>query len=205
MSKIGLMGGTFNPVHNGHLILAQEALEQFSLDAVWFLPNRRPPHKDNQELPEDKNRLEMLKLALAGNTAFSISLLEMQRTGKEETYTYDTMLELKQKYPQEQFYFMIGGDSLLYLHKWYRYEELLKGMVFLAAVRGGMVQSRDELEKTAQIFREKYGARIHFIKMPQIEISSTALRHRAAAGKSLQYYMPDGVAEYITARRLYSK
>jgi len=202
--EIGLMGGTFNPIHNGHLILAQAAWEQFSLDEIWFLPSRRPPHKDNTELPEDEIRLALLSRALESNPAFSVCLLEMQRLGEDATYTYDTMLELKKRYPKEHFSFIIGGDSLLELHKWYHSKDLFKGMAFLAAGRGGLGESAGTFAVTAQHLRETYGAQIDFIEMPQIDISSTALRQRAREKKTLRYYVPECVAEYIQENHIYS-
>lgn len=221
--RIGLMGGTFNPIHNGHLILAQEAKEQYDLDEIWFLPSKRPPHKDNRELPKDEIRLEMLYMAVESNPFFSVSLLEMNRT-KEKTYTYDTMLELKEKYPDTEFYFIIGADSLFYLDKWYGFKELLKGMVFLTAPRSGLPKNwkenqnfisepenfleegsivMEEMKKIASDYKEKYQAKIYFIEMPLIEISSTELREKAKTGQSLKYYLPDCVEEYIREKKIY--
>lgn len=190
------MGGTFNPIHNGHLLLAQEAREQYELDEIWFLPARRPPHKDNGELPKDEIRLKMLQLAVKENPAFVVSLLEMQRTGKQ-TYTYDTMIELKKKYPETEFYFIIGADSLFYMHKWYQYEKLLQGMIFLVAPRGGEEQETEGMKKIIDDYKKKYQARIGLIQMPLIEISSTDLREKVKAGKSIKYYLPDSVEECI--------
>lgn len=202
--RIGIMGGTFNPVHNGHLLLAQEAKEQYDLDKVWFLPAKRPPHKEKDEIAEDDIRLEMLKLAIEENPAFSVSLLEMQRE-KELTYTYDTMMELKKTYPELDFYFMIGEDSLFYLHKWYRYEELLRGMAFLVAPRGGEKQGIAEMKKMISGYEEKYHARIGLIDMPLIEISSTDIREKVKTGRSVKYYLPDRVEEFVRTHHIYGK
>lgn len=200
--RIGLMGGTFNPVHNGHLLLAQEAREQYELDEVWFLPARRPPHKDKGELPKDEIRLKMLQLAVEKNPAFAISMLEMQRT-EEQTYTYDTMVELKEKYPEIEFYFIIGADSLFYMHKWYQYEKLLQGMIFLVAPRGGKDQGTEEMKKIIEKYKREYQANIGIIQMPLIEISSTDLREKRKAGKSIKYYLPDSVEAYIRECHIY--
>ncbi len=202
--RIGIMGGTFNPVHNGHLLLAQEAREQYALDKVWFLPAKRPPHKEKDEIVEDDVRLEMLKLAIEGNPAFSVSLLEMQRT-KELTYTYDTMMELKKTYPEFEFYFMIGQDSLFCLHKWSHYEELLRGMAFLVAPRGGEKQGMEEMKEIISLYEEKYRARIGLIDMPFIEISSTDIREKAKTGRAVKYYLPDCVEEFIRTHHIYGE
>lgn len=203
-NRIGLMGGTFNPVHNGHLLLAQEAQEQYGLEQVWFLPARRPPHKDNGELPKDKARIEMLRLAVEDNPAFTISMLEMQRKDGK-TYTYDTLRELKEKYPLTEFYFIIGSDSLFYLHKWSHFEELLRGMVFLVALRGGEMHDKKEMEQQAEEYKKKYQARIGFINMPVIEISSTLIREKAEAGLAVRYYLPEKVEEYIRIHNIYGE
>lgn len=202
--RIGLMGGTFNPIHNGHLLLAQEAKEQYDLEQVWFLPARRPPHKDNDELPKDKARLAMLKLAIEDNPAFIISMLEMQRTDGK-TYTYETFRELNRKYPSTEFYFIIGSDSLFYLHKWSHFEELLHGMVFLVALRGGETHNQQEMEELIAEYKEKYQARIDYIKMPLVEISSTLIREKAENELTVKYYLPDKVEEYIRAHHIYGE
>jgi nicotinate-nucleotide adenylyltransferase len=199
------MGGTFNPIHNGHLILAQEAEEQFHLDEIWFLPSKRQPHKDSGELPEDEIRLEMLKLALQGNPSFTISMLEMQRDEKKLTYTFDTMMELKKKYPEIEFSFIIGEDSLFQLHKWYHFEELLKGMVFLVAPRGGEQQGIREIKELAEEYEKKYQAKIGIVDMPLIEISSTDIRKKAAGGQSVKYYLPERVEALIQKKKIYSR
>ncbi len=201
MKKVGIMGGTFNPIHNGHLILAQEAKEQFDLDEIWFLPSRRQPHKDSRELPEDEKRLAMLSAALEGNEAFRISLLEMERK-KELTYSYDTMTELKEKYPETEFFFIIGADSLFQMHKWYRFEELLKGLIFLAAPRAGE-EGIDKMKELAAEYGKKYQARIFIIEMPYIEISSTEIRKKTGQGLSVKYYLPEKVEKFIREKGLY--
>jgi nicotinate-nucleotide adenylyltransferase len=198
------MGGTFNPIHNGHLILAQEAKEQFQLDEIWFLPSKRQPHKDSGELPEDEIRLAMLQAAISDNPSFTISMLEMQRDDKKLTYTFDTMVELKEKYPEIEFSFIIGEDSLVQLHKWYHFEDLLKGMIFLVAPRPGQAKM-EEMKKIAEEYEKKYHARIGIIDMPMMEISSTAVREKAADGKSVRYYLPECVETMIRTKQIYRK
>ncbi len=202
--RIGLMGGTFNPIHYGHLLLAQEAKEQYDLEQIWFLPTRRPPHKDNDELPKDKERMEMLRLAIKDHPAFTISMLEMQRT-EGKTYTYDTLRELKKKYPMTEFYFIIGSDSLFYLHKWSHFEELLQGMVFLVALRGGEQEKEEELKQFMEKYRKDYHAKLDVIKMPLIEISSTFIREKAKEDLSIKYYLPENVEEYIKTHHVYGE
>lgn len=146
----------------------------------------------------------MLKLAVEDNPAFTISMIEMQRTDGK-TYTYDTFRELNKKYPETEFYFIIGADSLFYLHKWSHFEELLRGMVFLVAPRGGQMHTMEKMEELAAEYKKNYQARIGFIKMPLIEISSTLIREKAEKGLAVRYYLPEKVEKYIRKNNVYGE
>ena len=196
--KIGIMGGTFNPIHIGHLMLAEHAYEEFSLDEVIFLPSARPPHKDQQIL-SDINRKEMILLATQDNPHFSFSSLEFERKGT--TYTVDTMRELNKRYPKDTFYFIIGADSFFALESWYNPKELFRQTSFVVATRDG--HKKEELEKHKNTLEQQYQAKIQFLNSPNIEISSRSIRKRVLEGKSISYYVPKAVEEYIKRHRLY--
>lgn len=197
--RIGIMGGTFNPVHIGHLIIAENAYDEYQLDEVMFLPSKNPPHKKSSDIVREEERKKMLSLAIEGNSHFSLSMLEFEREGK--TYSVDTMEILKKQYPENEYFFIIGADSLYNLEKWHRAEALMKMTCFLVASRDQ--HSYDEMNMFAEQLREKYGANIAFLNTPTIEISSSKLREKARLKKSISYFVPDKVREYIKVHRLY--
>ena len=133
--NIGLLGGTFNPVHIGHLILAEEAREKLKLDKIIFIPTALPPHKDNLDIAPADKRLKMLKLAISGNKYFAVSDIEIKRQGRY--YTIDTLNELKRKYSRDELYFIIGSDLLKYLNEWKDLHEIIKMVKFVCARRPG--------------------------------------------------------------------
>ncbi|GAA3321626.1 nicotinate-nucleotide adenylyltransferase [Ectobacillus funiculus] len=139
MKRIGIIGGTFDPPHNGHLLIANEVYDALRLDEVWFMPNASPPHKLEKHVTSTHDRVEMLKLAIEGEPYFSLCLVELERQGP--SYTYDTMLELKEAHPDTSFYFIIGGDMVEYLPKWYRVEGLLALAIFVGVTRPGYTLS----------------------------------------------------------------
>ena len=134
--KIGIMGGTFNPIHNAHLMMAQAAYEQYKLDEIWFMPSAKPPHKNQDEIAEKEHRKRMVQFAIDKIPYFKISNIEYKRAGK--TYTYDTLVELKKEREDAHFYFIMGGDSLAQFEQWYHPEKIVKLCTILAA-------SRDEI------------------------------------------------------------
>lgn len=198
--KIGIMGGTFNPVHVGHMLLGEFAYEQFELDEIWFMPNGNPPHK---EVISWKNalshRIEMLRLAIDGVPYFRLSLHEADDS--KHSYTYKTLKELKELYPDNVYYFIIGGDSLFSLEKWRNFREIFPSCILLAAMRD---DNRIE-DMTAQIqyLKQNYGADIRLLKIPKFEISSTELRERVQKNKSIKYLVPDAVENFIKEHHLY--
>lgn len=198
--KIGIMGGTFNPIHFGHLLLAERAYEEYDLHEVVFLPSKRPSYKNIKDLASEEDRKEMVEIAIHSKPYFSVSTLEYERNGN--TYTYDTMKILHEKYPQYQYYFLIGADSLFQLEQWKYAEELLKDTIFLVATRDGA--SYEKMEKQIQFLKKKYHAQISLLHMPTIEISSSDIRKRRAEKKSISYLVPKDVEAFISQKRLYT-
>lgn len=190
MKKVGLMGGTFDPPHLMHLLIAQEALESCLLDEVWFLPSYHPPHiqgKVAQTSAED--RVQMVRRAISGNDRFRISLVEVERGGK--SYTVETLRELTAKYPENRFYFILGADMVDDLPTWHGIEELCRLTSFIGFRRPGF-----PAENPAH-------ADVTYIDMPLIDISSSLIRDRLQEGHSCRYFMPDTVIDYIKGRHLY--
>lgn len=201
MKKIGIMGGTFNPIHYAHLILAENAFEQYSLDEVIFLPSRKPAYKPLEDIVEDEHRKNMVMLAIKDNPHFTISTMEFDREGN--TYTADTLTLLSEQYPDDTFYFIIGGDSLFQLEKWYNFKTVLKLSHILAAGRDDTKE--DEIQNKIAELNSKYNAKISYLRVPSMEISSKMIRDRIYSNETVQYFLPDNVLHYIKEKNLYSK
>ncbi len=199
--KIGIMGGTFDPIHIGHLLLGEFAYEDYGLDEIWYLPNGNPPHKQQAEESTLNHRVEMIRQAIRNVPYFKLCLHEAKET--EHSYTYQTMRELNTLYPENNFYFILGADSLFSIETWKYFREIFPTCTILAAMR----DDKDAADMRMQIryLEEKYGARIRILQAPLLEISSTTLRERASRGQSVSYMVPDAVAEYIKKNRLYQK
>lgn len=200
MRRVGIMGGTFNPIHHAHLILAERAWQQFDLDTVLFLPNGNPPHK--QIAPGDASnhdRLEMVRLAIRNNPHFQLDTEEMMRYGY--SYTRDTLCRLKQNEPDTHFFFIIGADSLMSFDQWFHPEEICRYCTLLAGVRNGM--TAEEMMRQREYLIRKYQANIEFISIPDLDISSSSLREMHKRGQSIRYFIPDSVYEYIQKSDLY--
>lgn len=197
--KIGLMGGTFDPVHYGHLLIAENAYEQFHLDEVIFMPTGNSPHKDTQQVLNAKERMEMLKLAIADNPHFSCSDYEITQEGV--CYTYLTMQALHKRVPDCELYFIMGADSLAYFDSWKNPQEISDLSTIAAAVRDGL--NIEELLPIQERLQQKYGTRIGFINTPNFSVSSHNIRRRIAAGQSVRYLVPDAVEHYIRQHHLY--
>ncbi len=198
--RVGIMGGTFDPIHMGHLILAECAYEQCQLDRVLFLPSGNPPHK--KERPDgagDAHRVEMVRLAIADNPHFVLDGEEMKRSGY--TYTCDTLRAMKQKHPDTEYYFIIGGDSLMAFDTWRNPAEICRYCVLLVAVRDQL--PRQKVEQRMEELRSKYNARIELLQTPDLDISSSRLRSMCRHSRSIRYFVPDEVLEYIAAESLY--
>jgi nicotinate-nucleotide adenylyltransferase len=195
--RIGVFGGTFDPVHLGHLILAEQCREQGRLDQVWFVPAARPPHKVEGELTPFAQRVEMLRLAIAGQPAFHVEEVEKDRPGP--SYTAVTLEELGQQHPEHQWSLMLGGDSLRDLPDWYEPMHIVERAELLVMPRQGIAMpSQEEL-------RAKLGSkvRIQFVDVPLIGVSSSELRRRLSEGRSVRYQLPRAVEAYIQDKQLY--
>ena len=191
--KIGILGGTFNPIHNGHLMLAKEAYEQHNLDKVWIMVSPNPPHKAGTTIVDVTHRNNMVKVAIEPYSFMELSTYEQRREGY--IYTAETLTLLKKDYPENEYYFIIGGDSLENIEKWYHPEIVLANCILLAA-------GRDDLFNEALISRinelyEKYNADIRMVKMQPMDVSSTEIR----AGDFDD--IPDSVRKYIKENQLY--
>lgn len=197
--KIGIMGGTFNPIHNGHLTLAEHAYREYHLDEVMFIPSGKPSYKSGIWIASDKDRLEMVRLAIEDKPYFSLCTMEIERTGN--TYTIDTMEQLQREHREDMYYFLIGADSLFDLKKWHRAEELLRVTRFIVATRNHA--NMQDLHNVAEQLTEQYGTEISFLNMPNIEISSTDIRAKLREGKSVSTIIPKSVEEYIRTYELY--
>lgn len=197
--KIGIMGGTFNPIHIAHLILGESAYDQFGLDSVYFMPSKNPPHKDIKEVISDSHRTNMVKLAIADNPHFEFSDVELLREGY--TYTVDTITYLKETLKETEFYFIIGADSLFMLDQWYEADKLLKMMHFVAATRDHATE--EALQSKIAYLANRYGAKIDLLHIPTLDVSSQYLRNCIKEHRSIRYYVPSEVEAYIRTHQLY--
>ncbi len=206
--RIGLMGGTFQPIHNGHLALAETALRELALDAVLFMPAGRSYLKAEQADRDREDRYRMTALAIEGHPDYYLSRMEIDRPGN--TYTADTLRELHALYPGNEWYFIVGADSLFLMSRWVRPEEIFARAVIACAVRDGKTADGQEvhadlgeLEALREDFAVKYGARIKLLHLPRVDISSSEVRKRIASGESVEGMLPDAVIRYIGERGLY--
>lgn len=198
MKKYGIFGGSFNPIHYGHLMICEYIKEEMGLDKVIFIPTGNPPHKELDLSAKD--RYEMVRLAISPNPDFEISDIETTRVKK--SYTVDTIRELKKIYKEEKLYFLIGLDSLFQLKTWMKIGDLSQEIEFVVALRPGYLD-REEVNKEIDFLRENFGTKVNLIKTPLYEISSTDLRDRIREGKSLRYLIPKKVLDYIEESGFY--
>lgn len=199
MRKVGIMGGTFNPIHIGHLIIAEKAREQFHLDEVLFMPSGTPYMKDMQEVLPGHIRAEMTKLAVEENPFFSVSTIEIEKEGS--TYTYETLETLHEKNPNAEYFFILGADSLWSIENWKNPERIFAGCHILAALRDG--RAKEEMEAQAAHLRTDCQAAVSLIETSHIEISSSMIRDLIRNGHSIRYLVPDAVYDYIIKNKLY--
>ena len=198
-TRLGIFGGSFDPVHLGHLLLADTCREVCSLDQVWFLPCGHPPHKPEGALTPGKQRAEMLEFAIAGDPRFGVCRIELDRSGR--SYTVDTLRQLRDEDPSRELFFLMGADSLADLPLWREPQTILELATVVAVNRGrcpppdlGLLESR-----LGPIVRE----RVQLVTMPAIDISATDLRERVRTGRSLRFRVPRAVEEYIAQHGLY--
>jgi nicotinate-nucleotide adenylyltransferase len=199
--RIGVFGGTFDPVHLGHLVLAEQCREQGRLDQVMFVPSARPPHKQRHGITPFRHRAEMLQLAVAGHPAFHVDERENERPGP--SYTVQTLDDLRTSYPDGEWFFLVGSDTLAEMHEWYDPVGIVRRAGLLVMARGGeRVLSAEDLRARLNM-PEGEAVRLEVIDAPRIEISSRDLRRRAAEGRSLRYLVPRAVECYIEEKGLY--
>jgi len=197
--RLGLLGGTFDPVHWGHLLMAEQCREQCRLDQVWLLPAGSPPHKSDNAISTGKQRAEMLEFAIAGNPDLIVNRMELSRDGK--TYTVDTLEQLQQERPDDELFFIIGADSLNDLPDWREPERIIEYATVVAVNRGDRpLPDREEL---TQQLGEKITSRVELVAMPGMDLSSTDIRHRVREGHSIRFMVPRAVEAYIAENRLY--
>lgn len=185
--RVGILGGTFNPVHNGHTLIAEQVYNQLQLDRILFMPNAIPPHQKPKETLADDHRLNMLDLAIRDNDHFAIEAIELDRKGK--SYTVDTMEILTTLYPNTHFYFIIGGDMVVDLDNWHRINDLIDLVSFVGVKREGY-----SLETTYPIIT---------VDIIGSDISSSAIRYKCAHGQSIRYLVAEEVRHYINEKGLY--
>ena len=212
--RIGLMGGTFNPVHLAHLRAAEEARELCNLDRVFFIPALEPPHKMLAGATPFELRCEMVKRAIADNPFFELSLIEGQREGK--SYSIDTITVFRDEYPKAWLYFIIGSDSFLEISSWRRYTEIVRLCSLIVVERSGRriinppsllspdLASEFRYNSTTRTLEHCAGTSVRFLPACPLDISSTEIRRLAASGHSITYLVPHTVEEYIKQQRIYS-
>jgi nicotinate-nucleotide adenylyltransferase len=190
--RLGFLGGSFDPVHNGHLVLAYDALEQAGLDKVYLVPASQAPLKGHRPLATAEQRLEMVRLATEGLPRLGVLDDELKRGG--ENYTYDTVLRLRERWPEAEFFWIIGADQVENLHRWYRIHELLEQITFLAVARPGY-----SLKLSADLPQD----RVRLITGHIMEISSSEIRNRLATGKIVDLFLPMPVVDFISRHNPY--
>jgi nicotinate-nucleotide adenylyltransferase len=195
--RIGILGGTFNPPHIGHLVCAQEAYRELDLDQVLFIPAAVPPHKPVDDEPGPEHRLELCRRATADDDRFAVSDLELHRDGP--SYTVDTLDVLRTQAPTNDLFLILGGDIAAGLPQWHRPERVLELATVAIAKRRGTPKAAVQ-QALGQLAA---GDRARFFQMPRIGISSTIVRRRVHAGQPIRYFVPDGVVEYIERNGLY--
>ncbi|MBW6516592.1 MAG: nicotinate-nucleotide adenylyltransferase [Candidatus Cloacimonetes bacterium] len=191
--KIGILGGTFNPIHNGHLAAAQAVYEQLALDKVLLVPSYHPPHKGTEKIIPYEERWHLLELAAKPFDFIELSNLDY--TPNEKSYTKNLMLRLLKKYPSSSFFFIIGADNIAQIATWYEFEWLLDNVTFVAVTREGF--NKNSLSGVA------YLDKIIFVEMTPIDVSSSMIRHKLSNNEDISPFVPQPVADYITQHNLY--
>lgn len=197
--RLGIFGGTFNPIHFGHLIIAENACSQYDLEKVIFLPTGHAPHKPFMGEDMSVHRCRMLEEAIADNPKFLISYREIQNTSVN--YTYKTLESIKQENPKTDLYFILGADSLFDFESWKHPELICRYSTILAAVRDYL--NEQKVDKQIQYLCEKFDGRIHRLETPNFNVSSKGLRERIQNGQTIRYMVPKAVEQYITENELY--
>ena len=198
--RIGIMGGTFDPIHMAHLMIAEEAMDAFKLDKVLFIPTAQPPHKRGKRIAPAKHRLAMVQMATCTNPRFFVSTIELEREGP--SYSWLTIQELKQHYGDStELFFITGSDMINDLYSWYHPKDLVENCHFIGTTRPEVPFELDNLIKV--VGKDLVDQKIHELVVPRLELSSTDIRQRVAEGKSIRYLVPDIVEAYIAKEGLY--
>lgn len=200
MERVGIMGGTFNPPHIGHFIIAETVRQEMSLDKIIFIPTGRIGYKDASNVASAEDRCCMLNLVIRENPAFELSDIEIKNS-KNYSYTANTLLALKDIDKNRDYYFIVGADSLDYMDDWYKPEIIFSNCRVVCANRPGISALR--LKSKKEKLEREFGADITFVDIPQVGISSSLIRNRVAAGKSIKYLTDARIEEYILLNGLY--
>lgn len=199
MKKIGILGGSFDPFHNGHLAIGNAALEECGLDKIILLPTNVQPFKIGQERASNEHRINMTNLIAHENKNFVVSTVEAESS--EISYTYNTMQHLSAEFPNCELCFIVGTDSFLGLESWYRHEELLSEGSFIIGIRPGYKET--ETENKAAYYRDKYNTKIQILHNQILQISSTEIKQNIKNGESINLLVPDSIERYIYEHKLY--
>lgn len=189
---IGLFGGSFNPPHVAHLVVAEVVRDQFDLESIWWIPNATPPHKPNGELAAVEHRLAMTRAAIDDNPAFQLCDIEVERAGV--SYTVDTVRALQEQHPDTDFGLIIGSDSLDHFAEWHCPDEIAERVPLVVYKRPGVLEA---------VAEPRFANRVQYAAAPVMEVSGTEIRSRRRAGRSIRYLVPDAVRQYIEAHDLY--
>jgi len=199
LNKIGIMGGTFDPIHYAHLATAEFIRIKYKLDKILFIPSGNPPHKTDRPIMDKYHRHNMVLLSTMTNENFEVSSMEIDKEGK--SYTVDTLRELNNIYPDSKIYFITGSDAICDIESWRDVEENFRLATFIAATRPGisLIKSQDKIDK----LREKYNADILTVYVPSLDISSTYIREQIKENNTVRYLIPENVEKYIYEKGLY--
>lgn len=200
MKKIAILGGTFNPIHNGHIMLAENAMKKYNMESVWIMPNNKPGYKETSDIASASDRCNMVSLAIEDYPYMMLSELEICRSGI--TYTADTVEQLSGKYPDVIWYFIMGADSLFYFKDWYKPAEILKYTHILVAVRDEITvpMLQKQIDMLSKMFNP---CNISILNCDAVDISSSMIREYVRCGKQINDMVPYKVCEYIVKKGLY--
>lgn len=201
MKRVGIMGGTFDPIHIGHLMLGKQAYEEYEMDQIWYMPSGMPPHKKDHAITNASHRCHMVRLAIEDFPYMELSEFEIKR-GAQNTYTADTLKLLHMLYPNLNFYFIIGEDSLFQIERWYHPREIMKTTTLMVASRDCGGHNISLLEQIAYL-EKKYSAKILLLHCPKLNISSIEIRSMIENGKDVSMFLPKKVETYILDQGLY--